>query len=80
MNLPFLKTLTQAGGKMDIELRVGIGKGYVPSEDNDKPNLPLGTVATQEQFENQEQFIPPDKLFGIFEIIRSSNVDTVSFW
>ena len=21
------------------------------------PNLPLGTVATQEQFENQEQFI-----------------------
>ena len=27
---------------MDIELRIGIGKGYVPSEDNDKPNLPLG--------------------------------------
>jgi hypothetical protein len=36
------------------------------------PNLPLGTVATQEQFENQEQFIPPDKLFGIFDPVYAS--------
>ena len=33
-------TEINSSGKMDIELRVGIGKGYVPSEDNDKPNLP----------------------------------------
>ena len=26
-------------GKLDIELRIGIGKGYVPSEANDMPNL-----------------------------------------
>jgi hypothetical protein len=36
------------------------------------PNMPLGTVATQEQFENQEQFIPPDKLFGIFDPVYAS--------
>ena len=36
------------------------------------PNLPLGTVATQEQFENQKQFIPPPKLFGIFDPVYAS--------
>jgi hypothetical protein len=36
------------------------------------PNMTLGTVATQEQFENQEQFIPPDKLFGIFDPVYAS--------
>ena len=36
------------------------------------PNMPLGTVATQEQFENQEQFIPPPKLFGIFDPVYAS--------
>ena len=36
------------------------------------PNLPLGTVATQEQFENQEQFIPPEPLFGIFDPVYAS--------
>ena len=34
--------------------------------------MPLGTVATQEQFENQEQFIPPPKLFGIFDPVYAS--------
>ena len=36
------------------------------------PNLPLGTAATQELYENQEQFIPPDKLFGIFDPVYAS--------
>ena len=37
-------------GKLDIELRIGIGKGYVPSEDNDKPNLPVGTLSIDSIF------------------------------
>ena len=37
-------------GKMNIELRIGIGKGYVPSEDNDKPNLPVGTLSIDSIF------------------------------
>ena len=37
-------------GKLDIEVRIGIGKGYVPSEDNDKPNLPLGTLSIDSIF------------------------------
>ncbi len=36
------------------------------------PNIELGTVATQEQFENQEQFIPPKPLFGIFDPVYAS--------
>jgi len=32
-------------GKLNIELRIGIGKGYVPSEENDIPNLPVGTLS-----------------------------------
>ena len=43
-------TEINSSGKMDIELRVGIGKGYVPSEDNDKPNLPLGTLSIDSIF------------------------------
>ena len=37
-------------GKLDIELRVGIGKGYVPSEDNDKPNLSVNTLSIDSIF------------------------------
>ena len=43
-------TEINSSGKMDIELRIGIGKGYVPSEDNDKPNLPLGTLSIDSIF------------------------------
>lgn len=38
-------------GKMDVELRIGSGIGYVPSEENKKHELPLG-------------FIPIDSLFS----------------
>ncbi len=37
-------------GKLDIELRIGIGKGYVPSEENDKPNLPVSTLSIDSIF------------------------------
>ena len=37
-------TEVNSKGKLDIELRIGIGKGYVPSEANDMPNLPVGTL------------------------------------
>ena len=37
-------------GKLDIELRIGIGKGYVPSEANDLPNLPVGTLSIDSIF------------------------------
>ncbi|GIS36325.1 MAG: hypothetical protein Ct9H90mP7_3330 [Candidatus Neomarinimicrobiota bacterium] len=29
---------------MDIELRIGVGKGYIPSEENELPNAPIGTL------------------------------------
>ena len=43
-------TEVNAKGKMDIELRIGIGKGYVPSEQNDIPNLPVGTLSIDSIF------------------------------
>ena len=36
--------------KLEIELRIGIGKGYVPSENNDIPNLPVGTLSIDSIF------------------------------
>jgi DNA-directed RNA polymerase subunit alpha len=35
---------------MDIELRIGIGKGYVPSEENELPNAPVGTLSIDSIF------------------------------
>jgi len=32
-------------GKMEVELRIGIGKGYVPAEENDLPNMTVGTLS-----------------------------------
>ena len=37
-------------GKLDLELRVGIGKGYVSSENNDKPNLTVETMSIDSIF------------------------------
>ena len=36
--------------KLDIELRIGIGKGYVPAEENELPNAPVGTLAIDSIF------------------------------
>lgn len=43
-------TEVNSKGKMNIELRIGIGKGYVPSEENDIPNLPVGTLSIDSIF------------------------------
>ena len=37
-------------GKLELELRIGIGKGYVPSEENDLPNLTVGTLSIDSIF------------------------------
>ena len=43
-------TEVNSSGKLNIELRIGIGIGYVPSEENDLPNLPLGTLSIDSIF------------------------------
>ena len=43
-------TEVNSKGKLDIDLRIGIGKGYVPSEANDMPNLPVGTLSIDSIF------------------------------
>ena len=37
-------------GKMEMELRIGIGKGYVSSDENELPNLTLGTLSIDSIF------------------------------
>ena len=37
-------------GSIQMEIRVGVGKGYVPSEENDLPNAPIGTLAIDSIF------------------------------
>ena len=43
-------TEINAKGKIDLEIRIGVGKGYVPSEDNELPNAPIGTLAIDSIF------------------------------
>ena len=43
-------TEVNSSGKLDMELRIGIGKGYVPSEQNELPNLTLGTLSIDSIF------------------------------
>ena len=33
-----------------MELRIGVGKGYLPSEENELPNAPIGTLAIDSIF------------------------------
>ena len=44
--------ITELNGKadLDIELRIGIGKGYVPSHENELPNLTVGTLSIDSIF------------------------------
>ncbi len=37
-------TAVNDGIKLRMELRIGIGKGYIPAEKNELPNAPLGTI------------------------------------
>ena len=43
-------TEINTNGKFEIELRIGVGKGYVPSEENELPNAPIGTLAMDSIF------------------------------
>ena len=43
-------TEINAKGKLELELRIGIGKGYVPSEENELPNLTVGTLSIDSIF------------------------------
>ena len=43
-------TEINSSGKLEIELRIGIGKGYVPAEENDLPNLSIGTLSIDSIF------------------------------
>ena len=43
-------TEVNSNGKFEIELRIGVGKGYVPSEENELPNAPIGTLAMDSIF------------------------------
>ena len=43
-------TEINSSGKLDLELRIGIGKGYVPAEENNLPNLSLGTLSVDSVF------------------------------
>ena len=43
-------TEVNSKGNLDIEIRIGIGKGYLPSESNDKPNLSVGTLSIDSIF------------------------------
>ena len=43
-------TEINAKGSIELEIRIGVGKGYVPSEDNELPNAPIGTLAIDSIF------------------------------
>ena len=38
------------GTKLDIEIKIGVGKGYTPSEEYELPNAPLGSIAIDSIF------------------------------
>ena len=50
LNLDHYITEINAKGSISMELRIGVGKGYVPSEDNELPNAPIGTLAIDSIF------------------------------
>ena len=43
-------TEINSSGKLEMELRIGIGKGYVPAEENELPNLSIGTLSIDSIF------------------------------
>ena len=50
LNLDHYITEINAKGSISMELRIGVGKGYVSSEDNELPNAPIGTLAVDSIF------------------------------
>ena len=50
LNLDHYITEINAKGSINMELRIGVGKGYVSSEDNELPNAPISTLAIDSIF------------------------------
>ena len=50
LNLDHYITELNSKGSIQMEIRVGVGKGYVPSEENELPNAPIGTLAIDSIF------------------------------
>ena len=50
LNLDHYITEINTKGSISMELRIGVGKGYVSSEDNELPNAPIGTLAIDSIF------------------------------
>jgi len=50
LNLDHYITELNTKGTLELELRIGVGKGYVPSEENELPNAPIGTLAIDSIF------------------------------
>lgn len=40
-----IATLTDAAAKFELEVMIGMGRGYVPTENREKEKLPIGTIA-----------------------------------
>jgi len=50
LNLDHYITEINAKGSISMEIRIGVGKGYVPAEENELPNAPIGTLAIDSIF------------------------------
>ena len=50
LNLDHYITEINSKGSISMEIRIGVGKGYVSSEDNELPNAPIGTLAIDSIF------------------------------
>jgi DNA-directed RNA polymerase subunit alpha len=50
LNLDHYITEINTKGSLNIEIRIGVGKGYISSEENDLPNAPIGTLAIDSIF------------------------------
>ena len=50
LNLDHYITEINTKGSLNIEIRIGVGKGHISSEENDLPNAPIGTLAIDSIF------------------------------
>ena len=50
LNLDHYITEINTKGSLNMEIRIGVGKGYISSEENDLPNAPIGTLAIDSIF------------------------------
>lgn len=50
LNLKHYITEINEKGKLELELRIGVGRGYVSADANEMPNAPIGTIAIDSIF------------------------------